>query len=118
MYEKFARKTLMKLTAEEERNFMVALNRLTEDHNHQIALTTFNKEIKILIEPNTVILPEFQLLIERVSAVSIKFNYQNMKNYPPYSTIVQILWPLITNTVMKALIVLSLLSFLNVLKHI
>ncbi len=87
---------------EEERNFLVAVNRLTEDHNNQIALNTFNKEIKILIEPNTVILPEFQQLIERVSAVSMKFNSQNIKNYPPYSTIVQILWPLITNTVMKA----------------
>ena len=83
----------------EEKNFFFALNKLTEDNNNQIALNTVMKETRILIEPKTNVLPEFQQLYETISIVSIKFNHQKIKNYPPYSLIVQILWPLITITV-------------------
>ena len=83
----------------EDKNFLLALNKLTEDNNNQIALNTVMEETNILIEPKTNTLPEFQQLFEAISVVSLKFNHQKIKNYPPYSKIVQALWPLITNTV-------------------
>ena len=45
------------------------------------------------------VLPQFQLLIEQSTVASLAMNEHEIKNYPPYSAIVQNLWPVITNTV-------------------
>ena len=87
----------------EETNFLYALKKLAVDSNNQNAMTTVVRESSAFITPESRLLPEFQTLIELSAVVSTTINAQKIKNYPPYSAIVQNLWPIITNTVMITL---------------
>jgi hypothetical protein len=84
----------------EENNYLFALNKLTKDNNNPIAMKTVMKETSILVSPQSIVLG-FKQLFEVVSVVSLEFNHQKIKNYPPYSKIVENLWPAITIKVIK-----------------
>ena len=83
----------------EETNFLYALHKLTEDSNNQNAMATVVRESSTLITPEAGALEEFEALIELSAVVSSILNAQKIKNYPPYSAIVQSLWPVVTNRV-------------------
>ncbi len=102
----------------EETNFLYALNKLTEESSNENAITTIVRESSTLITPATGALKEFQALIELSAVVSSVLNAQKIKNYPPYSAIVQNLWPVVTNTVIITFKHFSMCRTIAVFLHI
>jgi hypothetical protein len=85
---------------EEEINFFVALTKLAVDSTNQDAMKTVTTQASTLITPESGVIPEFEMLIEQATVFSLTINQQQIKNYPPYSAIIENLWPSITNKVM------------------
>lgn len=102
----------------EETNFLYALNILTEESTNENAIATVVRESSTFITPATGVLKEFQALIELSAVVSSVLNAQKIKNYPPYSAIVQNLWPVVTNTVIITFKYFSMFRTIAVFLHV